>query len=127
MKTKVKETTLLGYALPLNWIKMGPFGPDGYAYRTLIAPPHGAILRVIETRGDHGGHEWLHVSMSHDKSLPTYEEMKEVKHIFVGDERTAVQIFPKRSQHVNIHDFCLHLWVCLDADLLPDFGEYGTI
>src|SRR5438128_1752962 len=96
-----KVRTILGHELSHNWMLLGPFGPDGYAYRSIVAPPGGSILRVIETRGDHGGHEWLHVSISHKESLPTWEEMKQVKHLFIGDERTAVQIFPCKEQWIN--------------------------
>lgn len=121
MKTQAKTKTLMGYDLPQSWECMGSFGPDGFAY----SGPGG--IRVIETRGEHEGHTWLHVSLSYRLRLPTYGDMIEVKRIFVGDEREAYQIFPRRERHVSIHDYCLHLWCCLDAQLLPDFGRYGTI
>lgn len=52
-----------------------------------------------------------------------------MKRLYVGDDLQAVQIFPRRARHVNIHPYCLHLWAALDpdGDGLPDFGSEGTI
>ena len=65
---------------------------------------------------------WLHVSFSHRHRLPTYEEVKTVKRIFIGDDRVALQVFPKATEHVNVHPYCLHLWCCVSNDRrIPDF------
>ncbi len=108
--------TLLGHDLPRHWRKMGTFGPDGYAYTKLLVSLH-----VIETRANCEGKEWLHVSVSYPDKLPTYDDLCEVKKTFIGDERTALQIFPPKVKHVNIHNYCLHLFCCLDGDVTPDF------
>lgn len=72
--------------------------------------------------------EWLHVSMSRENRVPSYEDMKRVKEIFIGNDKSAIQVFPKVSDHVNIHPFCLHLWCPLTGPQpWPDFGEGGTI
>ena len=122
MKTQFRTKTLLGHELPKHWMCIGPYGPDGFAYRTILDQ-----LQVIETRGTHDGHEWLHVSMSREGRIPSYEDMTQVKRIFVGDDRMAVQIFPAKERHINIHNYCLHLWCPLDYEPLPDFGKFGTI
>lgn len=83
-------------------------------------------LFVIEsTHKELDGRTWLHVSLSRRSRLPSYEDMALVKRIFIGDDKTAYQIFAKKSQHVNIHKFCLHLWHCKDGDVTPDF-THGT-
>lgn len=65
---------------------------------------------------------WMHVSMSHRDRLPTYDEMKTVKRIFIGNDKDAIQLFPKAGNHVNAHPYCLHLWCCLsNPNKLPDF------
>ena len=71
----------------------------------------------------------LHVSVSRAKYIPSYEDLAGVKGAFVGDDRQALQLFPRRADHVNIHPYCLHLWACLepDGDGLPAFGAEGTI
>lgn len=85
--------------------------------------------RVVVTVGLHDGGWWLHVSVSRAKYVPSYDDLADVKRTFVTDDVQAVQIFPRRARHVNIHAYCLHLWACLDpdGDGLPDFGSEGTI
>jgi len=71
---------------------------------------------------------WLHVSLSRLTRMPDYADMCEVKRLFIGPKRKALQIFPEESQHVNIHPHCLHLWCCVEGETdLPDFGKFGTI
>ena len=70
---------------------------------------------------------WMHVSMSYKDHLPSYAEMKFVKDVFIGEDRTAIQVFPKKEEHVSIHDYCLHLWFCLDGDIVPDFRRFGMV
>jgi hypothetical protein len=83
--------------------------------------------RVVVSVGFHDGW-WLHVSVSREKRIPSYEDLADVKRVFVTDAVQAVQIFPRRERHVNIHPNCLHLWARLDgSDGLPDFGREGTI
>ncbi len=84
-------------------------------------------LKVIFTADRYWGKTWLHVSMSRQKRLPSYEDMTDVKALFIGRDRQALQIFPPASKHVNIHNYCLHLWCALEGDGLPDFGQDGTI
>lgn len=116
--------TLLGLALPGSWEDHGRFGPGGHMYR------RRDDLAVIETkfRWD-DGREWLHVSMSYGDHLPSYEDMATVKRLFCGPDRRALQVFPAARQHINIHEYTLHLWCCISpaGDGLPDFGRYGSI
>lgn len=70
---------------------------------------------------------WLHVSVSREDRLPTWEDLKTVKDIIVGPEATALQVLPPKSKYVNKHPFCLHLWACLDGDVVPDFSRGGQV
>lgn len=72
---------------------------------------------------------WLHVSFSRKGKVPSYEDMVEVKTVFVGVTRQAIQVLPPKAKHINIHPNCLHLWCCLapEGDGLPDFGKFGMI
>jgi len=58
------------------------------------------------------GGEWKHVSVSHrNKAItPDWETMCAVKDIFFEPEECVVQYHPPRSQYVNHHPGCLHLW-----------------
>jgi len=79
-------------------------------------------LIVIESvNKEQDGKLWKHVSLSRRSRLPSYEDMKLVKDKFIGEDKLAIQIFVPKSEHVNIHEYCLHLWCCLDENVLPDF------
>lgn len=33
-----------------------------------------------------------------------------IKDLFWGEEEVVMQLHPAKSQYVNQHDYCLHLW-----------------
>jgi len=55
------------------------------------------------------GGRW-HLSISHKKRLPTYDELKQARYRFTPDNIYMAQIFPPMKEFVNIHPYCLHLW-----------------
>lgn len=69
-------------------------------------------LRVIASDGalEDGATPWEHVSVSLPDRCPTWSEMCAVKRLFWDDDDTVVQFHPPRSEWVNNHEFCLHLW-----------------
>ena len=68
-------------------------------------------LRIISSgTPEEGSDPWEHVSVSCADRCPTWDEMKTVKEMFWQDSETVVQFHPKKSQYVNSHPFCLHLW-----------------
>jgi hypothetical protein len=60
---------------------------------------------------------WEHVSVSRRSYCPTWEMMDHVKRLFWEREDLVVQFHPPRSQHINDHRFCLHLWRPLDGHI----------
>ena len=56
------------------------------------------------------GAGWDHVSVSLPKRVPTYYEMKWVKQLFFKPDEVAVEYHVPTSDHVNVFDYCLHLW-----------------
>lgn len=60
------------------------------------------------------GNGWEHVSVSLKESgkteTPTWEEMCVIKELFWDDTDCVVQYHPPKSEHVNMHEHCLHLW-----------------
>ena len=67
----------------------------------------GKSFFVIASNG--GG--WDHVSVHRPNGkMPTWEEMCSIKDMFFDEEETVVQYHPKKSEYVNIHENCLHLW-----------------
>ncbi len=82
---------------------------------------------IIDSRIMKDGCEWVHLSISHPDSLPTYEELCAAKDWFIGKDKKAIQVFAPSTEHYNHHKYCLHLWHCLDRDPLPDFRIAGGI
>lgn len=66
-------------------------------------------LAVLVGQFEYEGDRWLHVSCSHKNKLPKWKEFLEIKNIFVGKDKKAIQIFPKQAEYVNIMPYCLHL------------------
>jgi hypothetical protein len=103
--------------LPAGWRCLDYMGAHGTVYRSIS-------LTVIMSVGNHlDGKRWLHVSLARRDRIPYYTDMVEVKELFIGPEKKAIQIFPPRSEHVNINEHVLHLWHCIDDDPLPDFTQ----
>lgn len=50
-----------------------------------------------------------HLSVSTNHPLG-YNEMKELRYMFLPDSISVAQIFPPRGEFVNIHENCYHLW-----------------
>lgn len=69
-------------------------------------------FKVIASDGamEPGEQEWEHVSVSFPHRTPTWTEMCQIKAIFWDDEDVVVQFHPPRSEWVNNHNYCLHLW-----------------
>lgn len=56
------------------------------------------------------GFEHVSVSIPTEKRCPTWEEMCYVKDLFWSNDSCVIQYHPPRSNYVNNHDHCLHLW-----------------
>lgn len=84
-------------------------------------------LFVLASIVTHEDQAWYHVSFSKPDKTPSYQDMAWVKDIWIGPDRSAFQLFPKKEEHVNIHEKCLHLWCCLDDFHIPDFRTFGNI
>ena len=63
---------------------------------------------------------WEHVSVSLADRCPTWEEMSFIKSLFWDDADLVVQLHPPTDQHINNHNYCLHLWRKADSN---DFCE----
>ena len=95
---------------------------DGYSFISANG------VMVIMSGQIEEGKRWLHVSLSRRHSMPDYDDIAMVKRAFIGDDKKAIMVFPERKYHVNLHNFCFHLWCCLDGDGLPEFSHgLGTI
>ena len=84
-------------------------------------------LSVICSAEQVDDRRWWHVSFARQNRMPSWEDLRKVKDVFVGKSRTAIQVLPSEDKYVNYHPYCLHLWSCLDADGLPDFRRLGVL
>lgn len=98
------------------WGPPAPFGPDGW---TLVRRDRTGS--VIVTVADHDDEDWIHASIARADSMPTYDDLKLLHRAVFGDG-WAYQIFAPSTEHVNIHQYALHLWGRLDGNpVLPNF------
>lgn len=97
---------------------------DGQLGSTNAIGNNGAFLVKLKN-GQHfiviasDGMGWEHVSVSRKDRCPTWEEMCQIKAIFWDDEDCAVQYHPPKSEYVNNHPYCLHLWRPTGSQQIP--------
>jgi hypothetical protein len=84
------------------------------AYRT---ENNLAIICGREPCGPGGALRW-HLSISHARRNPTWEEIREARYALVPDEVTVAMFLPPRAEYVNAHPFCFHLYEVEAADAL---------
>lgn len=96
--------------------RMGSTEADGNN-GAFFVPAHGAKAiggpRMTVVASD--GMGWEHVSVSFPHRCPTWEEMSHVKGVFWDEDDCVMQLHPPRSEYVNNHPYCLHLWRPIDA------------
>lgn len=115
---------------PKEWGPPSEIPPDGFAF---VAKDRDAKVIVsgfyeswfFDTTSDVA---WIHASISRTSGLPTYDDLVMLHRAVWGSTGHAYQAFVPPTRHVNIHARALHLWGRADgANVLPDFGKFGTI
>lgn len=66
----------------------------------------GERYRVVASNGQ----GWEHVSISSKHKVPSWKTMCIVKDLFFEEEEAVIQFHPRKSEYVNNHPNCLHLW-----------------
>lgn len=87
----------------LQIISFGSDGGCGKIYLNGIKAKPAAIVWSF-------GEGWEHVSVSYNNRCPTWDEMCRVKEAFFLPEEVVIQYHPRKSEYVNHHPYCLHLW-----------------
>lgn len=91
------------FRVPPSLVSTADYGRNG----CFVLKRDGATMFCICS--DQEG--WEHVSVSlFEKRCPTWEEMCFVKETFWDDDETVIQYHPPKTEYVNMHPFCLHLW-----------------
>lgn len=99
--------------LSLGRIRSGPYGGDdgdglNGAFRAM--GPCNMILLIIASEAAPETDGWEHVSVSVRNRCPNWQEMCFVKGLFWGAEEAVIQLHPPKSEWINNHRFCLHLF-----------------
>jgi hypothetical protein len=56
-----------------------------------------------------------HLSISTKYNSPSYKEIKEARYKYIPDNILMAQLFPSKTQFVNYHPYCHHLWQIRDS------------
>lgn len=103
-------------------IKSGPYGSDAsfgnngaFFIPAMLVGARGAPVTVIAS--DEFG--WDHVSASFPNRCPSWEEMCALVAIFWDAEDAVMQLHPPRSEWINNHPYCLHLWRPTGGEAIP--------
>jgi hypothetical protein len=104
-----------GNPLPPGWCEIPHGGYHG------VWVNQKKQMKVIASFEIHDQKQWLHVSISHERRMPAYQDLVYLKRHWIGADKKAVMVLPEESEHVNIHPRCLHLFCCINGDPLPDF------
>lgn len=65
---------------------------------------------VIASDGGGWEHVSVHIVSDGKQRTPTWSEMCKIKDMFWEDNETVIQYHPPKSEYVNNHKHCLHLW-----------------
>lgn len=113
-------------------IRTGEMASDGsYGNNGAFFIPHQKIqyarLVVIASNGE----GWEHVSVTlSGKNLnrcPIWDEMCFIKDLFWDDTDCVLQFHPPKSEYVNNHAYCLHLWRPTNQTIpIPDTNLVGV-
>lgn len=114
---------LPGPTVPVSLCSTPEYGFNGM----FRLPIDGKLVRCVVS----DGMGWQHVSVSieYENKPPTWGMMCKIKDLFWDDEDVVIQFHPKKSEYVNHHSGCLHLWRCVDGleFPLPDPRMVGPI
>jgi hypothetical protein len=84
---------------------------DPYGAFDLISPLSRLELYIFASDGkDPIAEGWEHVSVSNKRRTPNWTDMCWIKDLFWDEKETVTQFHPPKSEYVNLHPYCLHLW-----------------
>ncbi len=96
--------TLSSKTVPPHYCSTAEDGFNGLFRFTI----DGKLVRCIASDG--GGFKHVSVSIEYTDKTPSWEIMCKIKDIFWDAEEVVMQLHPAKSQYVNFHRGCLHLW-----------------
>jgi len=91
----------------------GWFGDDTCGVFCVRSPTDQREMHIVASTGE----GWEHVSVSRDNRCPNWPEMEFIKRKFFKDDEAVMQLHVPETDHINCHDYCLHLWRPLNAEI----------
>ena len=111
--------SILPEKLESGRIKSGPMASDpswGPYGAFFVQGPCGEELKIVASGAEEPtSHGWEHVSISTRRRPPNWQEMCFVKDLFWDEQECVIQFHPPKSEYVNNHPHCLHLWRPIDG------------
>jgi hypothetical protein len=116
MRSTLSERLEAGRIRTGAWASDLSYGPTG-AFD--VSGPCGLRLHIVANVANLFSDGWEHVSVSTIRRTPNWREMCFVKELFWDDDEVVVQFHPAKSDYVNNHPHCLHLWRHVDGFPTP--------
>jgi hypothetical protein len=70
---------------------------------------------------------WEHLSVSMPSRTPTWDQMCTMKDVFWEDEEECIEYHPPKSQYVNVHEHCLHIWRPVYDEIFKSYMDLGFL
>lgn len=75
------------------------------------------MAHVIVSDGLGWEHVSVHITEKNKNRTPTWDEMCKIKNLFWDETDCVIQYHPPKSEYVNNHPHCLHLWKPIGVEI----------
>lgn len=105
----------MSFHVPDNFrVRIPGFPAGDHTCGCFLVPIKGATPVQVIASASEG---WEHVSVSRPNRCPTWAEMCHIKDVFWDESDCVMQLHPPKSEYVNSHQFCLHMWKPYGAEI----------
>ena len=82
-----------------------------------LSDSHCCVIFSHEPLGPGGELRW-HLSISHPKRYPHWDEIRDARYAFIPDGVTMAMLLPPQSEYVNVHRNCFHLYEFVGNEII---------
>lgn len=111
-ETKVRN----GYRGEYQELPLGDLLPFPIGTRRYVKGEVRVIYSPIESQLDG---LWSHLSLSCENRYPTWDEILSCRYEFFKDTDEVFQVLPPKSEYINVHPNCFHLWHKIGKRITP--------
>ena len=87
-------------------------GYDGFCGRWFNKDDNKMYTYVFSYGGG-----WEHLSVSLPRKTPSWDVMCRMKDIFWNEDEVCIEYHPRKTDYVNMHEHCLHIWRPIDKEI----------